>query len=639
VVKLAPSGNSISYASYLGTGDYDQAFFVEIDRNDNVFVLGQSEGGNFPVVNAIFVNPGSSQFVVKLEPTLSTPLNSTVFGNGDPTINISPAAFLVDICGNIYISGWGANILQGTGMSGMPTTWDAFQINPPNGFDFYLLVIKREMTDILYGTYMGGPSANEHVDGGTSRFDKNGICYQSVCGGCGGNSDFPTTVGAWSDQNLSTNCNNLVFKFDFNLIPNAEFTTDDNLGCASFQVTFDNSSSLSDAYLWDFGNGDTTSIIFNPTMIYDTAGIYDVYLYVTDSICLLTDTAFIQITVTDSLEISTTVDQQICAPTPIDLTAFTNGTATTFVWSTSPVFADTLNTNLSDSTVNVTPSGPMTYYISASNSGCSITDSVVVDFIGSSLILNANDSICAGDISNVLVTSTNPLITFDTYIWEPDSILVSPSTTNTVDVQPYTTQYVSVTAMSNTGCVVEDSILINVGNINGWGPNATATELLVPEGGTTTLLGLPGGLANYSWSPSEDLDDPNAQNTDAVINEPTIFELTASDGICTMYDTVFVNTYDFICGLPYVFVPNAFTPDNDNENDVLYVRGGLIKEMTFRVYTRWGELIFESFDRANGWDGTFRGKAMDPDVYDYYLKVICVDDEESIIKGNITLIR
>ena len=179
------------------------------------------------------------------------------------------------------------------------------------------------MTGLLYATYMGGGSAQEHVDGGTSRFDKNGVVYQSVCGGCGGNSDFPTTPGAWSANNLSTNCNNLVFKFDFELIPEADFTVDNNLGCLPLTVTFDNFSSASDSYLWDFGNGDTSSVIFEPVVTFDSVGVYNVFLYVTDSICLLTDTAEITITVYDSLELSTTADQELCAPTPIDLTGAT----------------------------------------------------------------------------------------------------------------------------------------------------------------------------------------------------------------------------------------------------------------------------------------------------------------------------
>lgn len=639
VAKLDQTGTVLTNGSYLGTNNYDQAFFVEIDRNDNVFVLGQSTGGVFPVVNSSFVNPGSSQFVIKMDPTLSVPLNATVFGNGSANINISPAAFLVDICGNMYISGWGANILQSTPLGGMPVTPDAFQGTAPNGFDFYLLVIEREFggPDPLYGSYIGGNAANEHVDGGTSRFDKNGVVYQSVCGGCGGNSDFPTTPMAHSDSNLSTNCNNLVFKFDFELIPDAEFTADNTLGCAPFTVTFDNFSTDSDSYLWIFGDGTTSSTIFEPTITYDTAGIYEVLLVVTDSICLLTDTAKLTITVTDSLELSTTVDQELCVPIPLSLTAYTNGTGDTFIWSTNSNFTDTLNTNLQDSVLNITPSGPITYYVQASNDGCFLVDSVVVDFIGSSLLVTGNDSICAGDVTTLIAQSTNPSITF-TYEWAPDSIIQGSNVGSTINVLPLVTQFVYITASSTNGCVVEDSIQIFVGNIPNGVVQASASEYLVPEGASVTLYGEPNGYA-YSWTPTDGLTNTNAQNTNAIVEETTIYTLSVTDGICTKSDTVQVKTFDFICGDPFVYIPNAFSPDGNNENDVLYVRGNLIKEMVFRVYDRWGELIFESFDRSQGWDGTFRGKPLDPDTYDYYLKVTCIDDFESIITGNVTLIR
>lgn len=637
VFKLQPSGTIVENASYLGTSSYDQAFFVEIDRNDNVFILGQSVGGSFPVFNAAYVNPGSSQFIIKLDPTLTTNLNSTVFGNGSPNINISPAAFLVDICGNIYVSGWGANILQGVPLSGMPVTPDAFQANAPNGFDFYLLVIKREFQDILYGSYIGGGSAQEHVDGGTSRFDKNGVVYQSVCGGCGGNSDFPTSPGAWSSQNLSSNCNNLVFKFDFQLIPNAEFTADQTLGCATFSVTLDNFSTDSDSYLWDFGNGDTSTVIFNPSITYDTPGVYDIYLYVTDSVCLLTDTAQITITVTDSIQLNVTPTIELCSPVEIDLVANSNGTADYFIWSASPIFSDTLNTDLSDSVLTITPPGTMTFYVQSGNAGCFEIDSVLVDFISSALSLSANDSICVGETTIITATNSNPNITFS-YAWSPDSIIVVPSTSNQVQVQPTVSQYIYVVASASNGCVIEDSIWIAVSSIGDGLVNATATETLIPEGGTTTLVGEPSGLT-YQWTPGTGVTNPTMQTTSVTVEQTTIYTLTVSDGICSKSDTVLVKTYSFICGEPFVYVPNAFSPNGDKENDVLYVRGQLIEGMVFRIFDRWGEMVFESTDRNYGWDGTFRGKALDPDVYDYYLKAICIDGEESIIQGNITLLK
>ena len=138
--RLNASGTAITAGSYLGRTQYDQAFFVEVDRNNNVFVLGQSVGGIFPTWNAPYTNANSSQFVIKLSNNLATNLASTTIGNGSSQINISPSAFLVDVCGNIYISGWGANILQNVPISGMPISGNAYQPNTA-GFDFYLMVI------------------------------------------------------------------------------------------------------------------------------------------------------------------------------------------------------------------------------------------------------------------------------------------------------------------------------------------------------------------------------------------------------------------------------------------------------------------------------------------------------------------
>lgn len=636
VAKLNQTGTSVINASYLGMGLYDQAFFVEIDRNDHVFVVGQSEGGNFPVINSIYEDPGSSQFVIRFDETLLNVVSSTVWGSGNTAIDISPSAFLVDICGNIYISGWGKSLTGSVAPTGMTITNDAFQSNTTTP-DFYLLVIERDFSGTLYGSYIGGNQAGEHVDGGTSRFDKNGIVYQSVCGGCGGNSDFPTSAGAWSSTNQSDNCNNLVFKFDFELIPDAEFTVDDNIGCAPFTVTFSNFSTESDSYLWDFGNGDTSTVIFEPTITYDSVGVYNVFLYVTDSICLLTDTAMITITVTDSLELTTSGDLELCVPTQVDLIAYTNGTAEYFIWSSNINFTDTLNPNTADSIFTTTPTGPAMYYVMVGNPGCSEIDSIYVDFIGSALVLSANDSICDGDQVPVTVTNTNPSITF-TYVWSPDSIIVGGNTGDNIIVEPSVTQYVYVTASSNTGCVVDDSIQIFVGYIPQSSVSATSSEYVVPEGSTVVLTGQPSGMS-YQWTPTEGVSSPNSQQTNAFVDQTTLYQFTVTDGICTRNDTVEVRVYAFVCDEPFLYIPNAFSPNGDGENDVLYVRGPAIKEMVFRIYDRWGEMVFESFDRSTGWDGTFRGKEMDPDVYDYYLKAICIDNVESIVKGNVTLLR
>ena len=91
--------------------------------------------------------------------------------------------------------------------------------------------------------------------------------------------------------------NNILFKFDFNLIPNSAFNVSETNGCTNEVFQFENNSTSYDGYLWDFGNGDTTSIILNPSKTFDTAGVYTVKLYVTEDVCHLTDSTIITINI------------------------------------------------------------------------------------------------------------------------------------------------------------------------------------------------------------------------------------------------------------------------------------------------------------------------------------------------------
>ena len=638
VVKLNSTGLGIQKATYLGMNNYDQAFFVEIDKNNHIYVLGQSVGGTFPVVNATFSNPNSSNFIIELNSDLTSNIASTVFGNGSSAIHISPSAFLVDICGNIYVSGWGANILQGTPLNGMPVTLNAFQGTPPNGFDFYLIVIKRDFQGLLYGSYLGGSQAQEHVDGGTSRFDKNGVVYQSVCGGCGGFTDFPTTPGAWSASNNSSNCNNIVFKFSTDVIPIANFTASSTSSCEEIPITFQNNSTENDTYLWDFGNNNFDSTTYSPNYTYTSPGVYTVFLYVTDNDCDITDTAQITITIYENIQLNLIDAIDLCSPVPINLISFTNGTASNFIWSTNSLFTDTLNFDFSDSLFVLNDPQAGYYYVQVSNSECALIDSVLLSFTSSDLILNGGNNLCLGDQTTLSATNTNPTISFN-YVWTPITGIIGSNTSSSIVVQPSFSQYYYLSAASSNGCFVEDSIFINVSVINPSLVLASASEYIVVPGATVVLSGLPNSLPNYSWSPTTGLSSPNSQETNALIQENTIFTLTVSDGICTRSDTVQIKVYEIICEEPYVFIPNAFSPNGDDNNDVLFVRGIFIEKMMFRIFDRWGELVFESENPQIGWDGTFRGKKLDPDVYDFYLDVTCYNGLKSITKGNVTLMK
>jgi gliding motility-associated-like protein len=85
-------------------------------------------------------------------------------------------------------------------------------------------------------------------------------------------------------------------------------------------------------------------------------------------------------------------------------------------------------------------------------------------------------------------------------------------------------------------------------------------------------------------------------------------------------------------------VPDAFSPNNDGNNDKLFVRGS-IKDFTFSVYNRWGELVFKTQNQSTGWDGLFRGKELDAGIFVYYLTGVDTAGNTINKKGNITLVK
>lgn len=93
------------------------------------------------------------------------------------------------------------------------------------------------------------------------------------------------------------------------------------------------------------------------------------------------------------------------------------------------------------------------------------------------------------------------------------------------------------------------------------------------------------------------------------------------------------------CEVNVVYIPNIFSPNNDGQNDLFYIRGQFISEIEYAIYNRWGNEVFRSNDINFGWDGMYKGKLCNPDVFAYYAIIKFNDGTEQIKKGNITLIR
>lgn len=144
----------------------------------------------------------------------------------------------------------------------------------------------------------------------------------------------------------------------------------------------------------------------------------------------------------------------------------------------------------------------------------------------------------------------------------------------------------------------------------------------------------------YNWQVDTTLSAYDIYNPVAKPRQSTIYYLAATNQYgCTTIDSVSVQILPPICGLPIVFVPNAFSPDGDGYNDELLIHGNNIERVEMRIYNRWGQKVFETNDQAIGWDGTFQGKLLPPDVYGYYMRCVCDDGSDLFIKGNITLLR
>ncbi len=139
----------------------------------------------------------------------------------------------------------------------------------------------------------------------------------------------------------------------------------------------------------------------------------------------------------------------------------------------------------------------------------------------------------------------------------------------------------------------------------------------------------------YFWSPATGLSDTSAARPFATPTETTTFYLRVIDEyVQESFDTITLEVVH--CD---IFIPNIFSPNNDNLNDVLYVRGEGIAQLSFVVFNRWGEKVFESNDPHQGWDGKFKGKQAETGVYVYMVNVTLENGMTVKRSGNVTLVR
>lgn len=385
VLQLNASSGAHLGASFIGSPSVDQLYFVETDRYGSVYLLGQSFG-NMPVSPGVFSSGAGGQFLQKINGSMDQLLWSTVIGNGNQP-NMSPSAFMVDDCLNIYLSGWGGatNTANLGDMNNMPISPDAFQ-DSTDGSDFYFMVLEENARALQFATYFGG-TANEHVDAGTSRFSPDGTIYQAVCAGCAGQT-FPTTAGVYQPNNQSQNCNLGLIKIDFESSVRSDALLDPTFlpdtVCDTIRIKFQNNSSNANRYFWDFGNGQT-STDSDPVVRLHSLGTYNIMLVAFDTLCNSSDTAYLQIDHTQGSSTRADFSFQAVSCNPDRPVRFTNSSrrAQQFEWD----FGDGALSSDADPQHIFTNFGSYTVRMIASDTLCGTSDTAEysIDFLPVSL--------------------------------------------------------------------------------------------------------------------------------------------------------------------------------------------------------------------------------------------------------------
>lgn len=760
--------------TYIGIAEYDQSYFVQVDIDDKVYVLGQTES-NLGITPGHYGNANSGQFIHKFNHNLTSVEWTTMIGAGTGHVELSPTAFLVSDCYDIYLSGWGGNLNVNHGSAsfsttnGFPVTPDGYQL-ATNGSNFWIGVLSQDAASMKYGTFFGGTVnlSDEHVDGGTCRFDKSGRIYHAVCGGCQGNSNgFTTTPGAWSTVNGSNNCNLAAFKFELSTIE-AIVSTPNTVVCIPNPVVFNNNSANGNQFYWDFGDG-TTSTDVNPSHVYGAPGTYTVTLVVADSNqCYSPDSVEFIVYIGDFGGGVVPLQEPICPGSSVQLEAYGG---VNYAWTPAQFLDDptiatptaTLNAPqdfmvvISDScgidtayvtvdvhtpasgisndtticigeSVNLVATGGVDYqwspptYLSNSSianplctpansisytvdiltaDGCEVTEEVTVNvvFTPPSPVMPDSLTICEGASTQITVSGA------DSYFWSPNTN-ISSLTSNVVTVNPGQSMYYYCD-FTNVCATVRDSVFIDVSLATILAGNDT---ILCP--GQTAPIWAQGGVS-YVWTPGTGLSNPYTSLTYSTPQVPTLYTVIGTDANgCVESAQVFVDLYpqpfiqtnpnvyafygdqvqlsatsttpgpynwyptEFLSCVncpnpvatpnqnytyyvdytdqngcyamdtvtifydPIIYVPNTFTPgDDDGHNPLFMAYGGNIQTFEMLIFNRWGELIYTIDDINKGWDGTFNDAECQDGTYIWKVRLTDLTGEEQILTGHVNLLR
>jgi gliding motility-associated-like protein len=518
----------------------------------------------------------------------------------------------------------------------------------------YFFVLKKNASDLLFasnfGQFRGG--VGDHVDGGTSRFDDNGVIYQAICANCNGGAEFPTTPGAWSRVNASSNCNEAAVKIEMSFSGVvAGFRTSinnipyDTTGCTPLVVNFNDTLQKGKTFYWDFGNGqkDTTyAPNFATSATYNSVGTYRVMMIAEDSLtCNIRDTGYLQIKASDNKAVLNFAAVKGLPCTSLNYTFNNQSVATnasfgprSFVWDYGDGSAPDTSLNgshtysaISDYTVKLTLidpafcNAPQTKSIqlrvdplvkakfSTPGTGCAPYTANFVNQSGTSDVTWLFDDGASTNVENPSKTYSTP------GNYQVRLVARDPNTCNKADTSAYFTIVVSDKPKAEFS----------------WQPNPPISNT------PTAFTNLSAGAIKYKWDFGDGTGSTESNPSHQYKSTGSFTAQLVAFNQFNCTDTFRLTVQALVS--PLLDVPNAFTPGKFGINSVVNVAGFGILKMDWRIYNRWGQMVFQSNDVKLGWDGKFKGKDQPMDVYTYTLDAEFSDGNKIRKTGDITLIR
>lgn len=376
-------------------------------------------------------------------------------------------------------------------------------------------------------------------------------------------------------------------------------TNNDDAGCEGIQVQLNTTGAAN--YVWTPSTGLSNPNIANPIATPTTTTEY-IVTGTTANGCVAKDT--VNITIHPKPTIVKSPNTTICKTTSAQLSV---SGGTSYAWTPDPTLSD-----LTISNPVATPVVSTMYYVTVTDANvCTNIDSIKVD-IHPDAVFSVNAPPPACEEEEVQLTASGGNV----YVWSPAAGLSNAGIANPVATPTGTTTY--TVQITETTCNSSTTLTTTV-NVLALPTIQANKQNDIDCSNDRSQLNASGGV-QYEWTPATTLNNANISNPVATPSTNTQYIVKGTDGNgCSNFDSVTVNVLPINQGGYYM--PNAFTPNGDGLNDCYGIRyWGLIQELEFGIYNRWGERIFFTKNPNDCWDGVYKGKKQDIGVYVYMIK-------------------